>query len=1315
MKNLLKISIFSIFVLVGFFVFSDANIAHASEGSVTVIVTQPTGTWTYTSACPTACGTVSSTQTQVCSGGNGICSGSASSRTCPATSACVCADPLTEYQTLGCDPGYSGAIYQSRTKSAYPSCSFGGWTTYSNTCTINYNTVSVSAGANGSISPTSRSVSYGSSTTFTITPNADYHIESVSGCGGSLSGSTYTTGAITGACTVSASFAHNPINGGWSAWSAPDYTCSYYAQTKTQTRACNSPAPAYGGADCSGSATQTYTVSACLSDITSLSISPNPVPYGGSATITYSCTNGYYSHLLKDWTWTSSGGWDYSGYYGSASGTYTTPAQTTPGSHTMSAYCYNSDWVPSLDSWTSISYTVNPAPSGSLSASNCAIPAGSSSCNSSLSWSTSYPLTTSAVTTPSGITVANSNSGSTSYPVYYGTRDFYLYNNGSQLAVATASASCSSGTAWYDGACREPRNGGWSAWSIKDTTPGYSGTQTRTCTNPTPAYGGASCAGDSTLSYTNTPATPTGLGASASSCGNNWLNIWWNASSGATNYKVYRDGGTLVYNSSGTSFSDTGLGLASYHTYTINASNAGGTSGNSSAVGATVSNACGTNPNIKATAWGFDNSDGPMETYTGSPYTISWGAVSNATSCTINGSAVSVSGGTQTGTASARSQSFTLSCVNATGQSASDAVTITTPPSPSGLSYSCGSDAMTATLNWTAPSGYNTFYTRATRDSDGASVLYDDNVVATTDNFSIAPNTGYGYWMHTKNTSSGAWSNSIGTSIYCARSHYLTVNKAGTGSGTVTGAGTYNYGTAVTATATPSTGSTFSGWSGDCNSSGQVTMTSAKSCTATFTAVTVSATASSTSYNTIPNTNVSFAYTTSTNIGSSECRLLDNAQVAVTVYQASSPIVKTPPSTAGAYGYYVQCRNTSHPTVTAISSLITVTVITSSVSASTPYNVAPGSSVPFTYSASTNTGTTECMLLNSSQSAITTYQASSPIYYTIPNSIGSFGYYVRCRNTATTTAVGTSGLITVNTACSATTSWNSVTSTCVAPSGNLTASNCYIEAGESSCPSTLNWSTSFPIGTSAVTTPTGVTVASVNSGTTNYTVAYGNRDFYLYNNGNLLKTVTSNASCTSGTVWDSVSGKCEPPTGNLIAEGCTIPVGAGSCPSNISWSVSNSISGAPTVLKDATNGNEISSLISGSKTYPIPMGVRNFELWHNGILVYSASATAVCSQKTTWANSTCLLNNPEVDSFRADPPTIFEGRSSTLTWETDPDLVDRCTGSGLGFDTGDSRTGSIKVSPTVTTTYSLTCYRGTVASAIKKVTIKVINLIIKEQ
>ncbi|MDZ7583787.1 MAG: choice-of-anchor U domain-containing protein, partial [Thiobacillus sp.] len=71
-------------------------------------------------------------------------------------------------------------------------------------------TVTPSAGANGSIDPsTPQTVNDSETTSFTVTPNTGYSIASVTGCGGSLSGSTYTTGAITSACTVTANFSLN--------------------------------------------------------------------------------------------------------------------------------------------------------------------------------------------------------------------------------------------------------------------------------------------------------------------------------------------------------------------------------------------------------------------------------------------------------------------------------------------------------------------------------------------------------------------------------------------------------------------------------------------------------------------------------------------------------------------------------------------------------------------------------------------------------------------------------------------------------------------------------------------------------------------------------------------------------------------------------------------------------------------------------------------------------------------------------------------------------------------------------------------------
>jgi parallel beta-helix repeat protein len=68
-------------------------------------------------------------------------------------------------------------------------------------------TVSATAGANGTISPTSSDIASGSTGVLTVTPNSDFVIDSVSGCGaGNLDGNTYTTGAVTADCAVTASF-----------------------------------------------------------------------------------------------------------------------------------------------------------------------------------------------------------------------------------------------------------------------------------------------------------------------------------------------------------------------------------------------------------------------------------------------------------------------------------------------------------------------------------------------------------------------------------------------------------------------------------------------------------------------------------------------------------------------------------------------------------------------------------------------------------------------------------------------------------------------------------------------------------------------------------------------------------------------------------------------------------------------------------------------------------------------------------------------------------------------------------------------------
>ncbi len=67
--------------------------------------------------------------------------------------------------------------------------------------------VTPSAGSGGLISPnTAQIVNYDWTASFTVSPNNGYDIASVTGCGGTLAGNVYYTGAITSDCTVTATF-----------------------------------------------------------------------------------------------------------------------------------------------------------------------------------------------------------------------------------------------------------------------------------------------------------------------------------------------------------------------------------------------------------------------------------------------------------------------------------------------------------------------------------------------------------------------------------------------------------------------------------------------------------------------------------------------------------------------------------------------------------------------------------------------------------------------------------------------------------------------------------------------------------------------------------------------------------------------------------------------------------------------------------------------------------------------------------------------------------------------------------------------------
>ena len=96
----------------------------------------------------------------------------------------------------GCDGSLTGEVYT--TDRIFADCTITARFAKIET----EHTVSTNAGVGGAISPGSAIVTTGNTTSFDIAVRKGYEITDVSGCGGSLSGGTYTTGPITAACTV---------------------------------------------------------------------------------------------------------------------------------------------------------------------------------------------------------------------------------------------------------------------------------------------------------------------------------------------------------------------------------------------------------------------------------------------------------------------------------------------------------------------------------------------------------------------------------------------------------------------------------------------------------------------------------------------------------------------------------------------------------------------------------------------------------------------------------------------------------------------------------------------------------------------------------------------------------------------------------------------------------------------------------------------------------------------------------------------------------------------------------------------------------
>jgi cysteine-rich repeat protein len=199
---------------------------------------------------------------------------------------------------------------------------------------------------------------------------------------------------------------------------------------------------------------------------------------------------------------------------------------------------------------------------------------------------------------------------------------------------------------------------------------------------------------------------------------------------------------------------------------------------------------------------------------------------------------------------------------------------------------------------------------------------------------------------------------------------------------------------------------------------------------------------------------------------------------------------------------------------------------------------------------------------------------------------------------------------------------------------------------------------------------------------------------------NMTTTFVLKASNAAGDSMSSVTVTVTDPNGPQINSFSATPAAiTDGMSSTLSWQTTNAVSGR--IELDGTAITTLDGASIGAGTFDVtPNQTRTYKL------VVAGSAGAEVSQDVTV--TVTPANGPVVRSFTATPATIEAGQSSTLSWDVgNAQSVSITDGAGQSVYSGGDLTGTQAVTPTQTTTYTLTAQDGNNMSATRTVTVTV--------
>ncbi|HUC88830.1 MAG TPA: hypothetical protein VMR49_02235 [Candidatus Paceibacterota bacterium] len=197
-----------------------------------------------------------------------------------------------------------------------------------------------------------------------------------------------------------------------------------------------------------------------------------------------------------------------------------------------------------------------------------------------------------------------------------------------------------------------------------------------------------------------------------------------------------------------------------------------------------------------------------------------------------------------------------------------------------------------------------------------------------------------------------------------------------------------------------------------------------------------------------------------------------------------------------------------------------------------------------------------------------------------------------------------------------------------------------------------------------------------------------------------------------------------PAISTLTTPDCTIPAGASSCSTTVTWNTTDPV-GAYSLTSNYHKADSSSYYkpdgSSGLQAFTISFGSETFHLSQNingidSIDVATSTANATCQSGSTWNGTICASSYPYVSLF-ANPTNVPKNGTSNLTWTSNLDSSYSCVpGSGLWQNPTKSEPANLAYPPgentkpiTENTTFTIQCTKGGTTIVSNSVVVSVIT------